>query len=162
MWDEDGPEVIGYAKRKEVGQTQYGPTDILILDVRNDEGNYEERSVWLMHTTLVSKLNRVKPGVGDLVGILQLGEREAKGGGTKYMDYNVVVSKKEGTALGWDEAEALPAGEPAQGEVVEAGRVVGTVAGEAIRETPAGTVAGPGSRSGQWESPQEPPDDYGW
>lgn len=117
-WEEHGPEVVGYAVRKEVGQTVNGPCDILILKVKNpDTGEYEHRSVWLFHTALVSKMYRLRPMIGDLVGIRQLGEREPQGGGRPYMDYNVVVYGQKGGALDWGPQQVLPPSTSERGPV---------------------------------------------
>lgn len=112
MWDfsEDGNTVMGYAVRLEHGRTEYGPCRILILDVRG-----EERSVWLLHTALISKLERLQPMAGDFVGIRQLGERKPQSGGREYMDYEVKVLGQKGVGFEW--GNAAPA--LIQGEVVD-------------------------------------------
>lgn len=114
-FDEDGREVIGYAVRKETGQTTNGPCDILVLNV-----NGELRSIWLMHTALINKLHELRPKAGDLIGIRQLGERQPKSqGGRPYMDYNVVVHGVGGHELTWSETPQLPQGEFVDAEPVE-------------------------------------------
>lgn len=117
-WEEHGREVIGYAERVETARTVNGDCEILVLKVRNESDQYELRSVWVFHTALANKLAEKNIKAGDLVGIRQLGEREPKGGGRKYMDYNVVVHSARGTnlGLGGTRAAALPVGEP---EIVE-------------------------------------------
>lgn len=106
MWEEDGVEVIGRAVRKETAMTTEGPCDILVLDVDG-----ELRSVWLMHTALVSKLRRLRPQAGDWVGIKHLGKREPKQGGRPYYDYNVVVhGTGPGGAFNWEAPAELPKG----------------------------------------------------
>ena len=119
MWEEDGTEVIGRAVRKETAMTTEGPCDILVMEVDG-----ELRSIWLMHTALVSKLQRMRPQAGDWVGIKHLGKREPKqAGGRPYYDYNVVVhGVGPAGALNWEAPAALPAGEePAEAEVVDTG-----------------------------------------
>lgn len=118
MWEEDGNEVIGKAVRKETAITENGPCDILVLEV---DGVL--RSVWLMHTALISKLQRMRPKAGDFVGIRWLGQREPKSGGRPYYDYNVVVhGTGADNALDWEAPAALGAGEEAvQAEVVDSG-----------------------------------------
>lgn len=106
LWnfEEDGPEIIGYAVSKEVGQTVHGACDILILQ---EASSKELRSVWLFHTALQNQMYRKRPQVGDLVGIRQLGEREPQSGGRPYMDYSVVVMGEKGNALEWDSPAEL-------------------------------------------------------
>lgn len=105
-FDEDGPEIIGYAVRKEVGNTVNGPCDILVIEHASNGKLY---SVWLMHSALINKLNRMRPQAGSLVGIRQLGERVSNTSQRTYMDYNVVVVGATENALSWDEPKALEA-----------------------------------------------------
>lgn len=113
--DATGTEVIGKALRKEVGQTKFGPCDILVLE--DKQGKLW--SVWLTHTALVNKLMRAMPNSGDIVGIRQLGLRESKGG-DEYMDYHVVVipQRQENNLLTWGASGELPSG-VVDAEVVE-------------------------------------------
>lgn len=108
-FDEDGAEVIGYARRTSTGNTVNGPVPILILEVDG-----VERSVWCMHTALLNRLRESNIQPGDVVGIRQLGEVEPKGGGRPYVAYNVVVHGTGGNELSFAAPAELEAAAPVE------------------------------------------------
>ena len=94
-----GDEIIGTFVRVSVGHTAFGPSPIVVL---TDEDGVE-KSVWLLHTVLRNQMNRLRPALGELVGIRYLGKREPVGGGSEYDDYRVVVDRDSLGIVNWDE-----------------------------------------------------------
>lgn len=100
MFQEDGKQVVGTFVKLDEGMTrQYGACPIIVLNVDG-----EDRSVWMMHTALRSKLAQLRPAVGDTIAIKQGDPRTSKND-MEYYDYRVVNVTTEGepdSAPDWD------------------------------------------------------------
>ena len=95
-FEEEGQKLVGIFRRVDTGQTEYGETRILVLEV---EG--KEVGVWLFHEALTSQLKKAKPKVGQQVGLKYLGKKQGKGR-YSYHNYRVVTEPQEGASFDWD------------------------------------------------------------
>ncbi len=96
-WDEEyaetwrprvGQRLVGTVRRyTEVG-TEYG--DTWVATIATEDG--EEWSVWLSQTVLKGAFVKLRPKVGERVGIKRLEDR--KGGRGAYKNYAVVVDRE--------------------------------------------------------------------
>jgi hypothetical protein len=94
----EGETFVGTYLRLARGQTARGLRWIAVF--RDEHG--AERSLWLLHTVLISQLRKVEPRPGDLLAIRRLGTRTSATG-AEYEDYRV----SSGRAFSW--ADVIPA-----------------------------------------------------
>jgi len=90
--------LAGKLVKVDKGNTAFGPCKIAVLET--EDGT--KRSVWLLHTTLVSQFEQANPSIGDIVAIVYLGQVKSKTEGhSDYHSYRVVSDGNEGGPIDW-------------------------------------------------------------
>ncbi len=85
----EGDTIIGTVVRYTSGTTQYGEADVVVL--RTQDG---DRSVWLLSTVLRSQFGKLRPQVGERMGI-RYGPERTSAAGNVYRDFRVEVERGE-------------------------------------------------------------------
>ena len=99
---EPGDVLVGKILRYDQGHTDYGPVRTVIVET--DAG--DRLSVWLSSTVLLNEFARLKPKVGERIGIKYLGMHAERG----YHRWRLVVDREEDgafTPLGGERNEKL-------------------------------------------------------
>jgi hypothetical protein len=100
-----GDEIAGTVVRLDMGETEYGPQKIVVVD----PGDGNPRSIWLLHDALLSQMKKLKPQAGDVIAVRYLG-RQQSGSGRSYHAYTV-TSDRDQPQFAWDSKAAGLAGE---------------------------------------------------
>lgn len=93
--------LVGEIVEVDEGEGDYGPYPILYI--KEDNGNE-----WRWHVyggVAQGRIIKLKPAVGDEIGVRYLGEEDSKNfKGKKYKNWKIVLDKKSGVATGpdWD------------------------------------------------------------
>lgn len=107
-----GDKVVGVVKNYTTGETKFGPRPICVIETLNDQGVPYLLSIWLSHTVLVNEFRKVRPKVGEEIGV----KRNEDGPG--YARYRVLVNRPAATEPDWDSL-----GEPATEKPADGGSV---------------------------------------
>ena len=96
---QEGDVVCGKIVSYNKANTQYGEA---IIAVVNDD-KLGETSVWLSSTVLLDQFKRLRPKIGETVGVKYLGKHEEK----NYHRYYMTVDRgEEPGGIDWDKAAA--------------------------------------------------------
>lgn len=90
-----GDEIAGVIADLEWQSGEYGPR----LKVTLDNGRGQRAAFFADHTTLRSKLARLRPQRGDALAVRYLGQAEGKR--STYHDYRVALATKDERAFEW-------------------------------------------------------------
>lgn len=108
--DQDDPDIlVGEVVEIEVGTSDYGRYPILV--VRQEDGT--EKAVHGFHSVLQNELVKIKPQIGERVGIKYLGDVPTKPGSPfkSYKGYRVKVEREAGAAFNWNQIRTDPEAE---------------------------------------------------
>lgn len=99
--------VIGIAVDHYVRETDYGPYDVLVLNVPE----IGDVAIHCRGTVLQNEMNSARPRAGERVGVKLTGEGEGSRG--KYPIYKVVVEREKAGEFNWGNATPAPEPQPA-------------------------------------------------
>jgi hypothetical protein len=94
-FEKAGDEIIGKVVRLDIASTEYGEARIVVVD----PGNGELRSIWLFHDALISQMEKIRPGPGDVIAVRYHGLVMGTNG-RKYHNYSV-SSDKDTPQFSW-------------------------------------------------------------
>lgn len=107
--DEIDPEESGYApafifatpgvmivgKVTEIGEgfSQYGPHPCVTVV---DEVDGQEKSIHVMHSTMLSVFEKLNPGIGDRIAVKRMGNKKSTASGHEYYRFLLKIDRKAG------------------------------------------------------------------
>ncbi|MFQ5823260.1 MAG: hypothetical protein ACE5JB_04315 [bacterium] len=94
----EGAKVIGKIAAYKKAYTSYGSA--WVCQIEDEKKGL--LSVWLTHTVLLDQFKRLKPKIGERVGIKCLGKHQEK----KYWQFRVVVDREEAEVPIFEEIQA--------------------------------------------------------
>jgi hypothetical protein len=102
---DDSDKLVGKIISIDRGTGEYDPYPLLVIE--QDDG--EEKAVHAFHTVLKNELLRLKPQIGERIGIKFLGEQKTKPGSkfSSFIGYRVTVDR-DGGSFNWESIGAEP------------------------------------------------------
>jgi hypothetical protein len=96
-----GDIIVGVVAKYTQAESKFGTRWICVLNVLNDLGVEYFVSIWLSHAVLLGEFAKLRPRVGERVGIKRLEDKVGSGG--SYARYVVKVDRPEAeSAPDWD------------------------------------------------------------
>jgi hypothetical protein len=89
-----GDLIAGTVQGYETAEGKFGPVTLLILAEEDESGKPtgSEVTVWLAHKVLWDEVRKLKPRIGERIGIRRLEDNATKG----YARYRVIVDREDG------------------------------------------------------------------
>lgn len=94
---EPGDKVIGEIIALSEREGDYGPYPI--VTIRDDNGG--EHALHCFHGVLASEIAKLRPRVGERIGVKYVGQQPRASGDGKYHSYRVVRDEAQAPAMNW-------------------------------------------------------------